>query len=55
MFLLTNLDRNDIKYTMLDNAFDYISDFEKAQEICDNIDVKKIHKHIDTLLKNIVR
>ena len=34
---------------MLDNAFDYISDFEKAQEICDNIDVKEIHKHIDVL------
>ena len=49
--LANELDRNDIKYTMLDNAFDYISDFEKAQEICDDIDVKKIHKRLDVLSK----
>ena len=47
--LANELDKNDIKYTMLDNAFDYISDFEKAQEVCDNIDVKKIHKCLDAL------
>lgn len=34
---------------MLDNAFDYIEDFEKAQEICDNLDIKKIHKRLDEL------
>ncbi len=49
--LANELTRNDIKYTMLDNAFDYISDFEKAQEICDDIDVKKIHKRLDVLSK----
>jgi hypothetical protein len=49
--LANELERNDIKYTMLDNAFDYVSDFEKAQEICDNIDVKKIHKCLDALSK----
>lgn len=36
---------------MLDNAFDYIGDFEKAQEICDDIDIKKIHKRLDILAK----
>ena len=43
------LERENIKYTMLDNAFDYIEDFEKAQEICDNLDIKKIHKRLDEL------
>ncbi len=49
--LANELDKNNIKYTMLDNAFDYIEDFEKAQEICDDIDIKKIHKRLDTLSK----
>ena len=47
--LANELDRNKIKYSMLDNAFDYIEDFEKAQEICDGIDIKKIHKRLDVL------
>ena len=49
--LANELDRHKIKYTMLDNAFDYIGDFEKAQEICDDIDIKKIHKRLDILAK----
>ena len=56
--LANELDKNNIKYTMLDNAFDYIEDlpngesgFEKAQEICDDIDIKKIHKSLDALAK----
>ena len=56
--LASELDKNNIKYTMLDNAFDYIEDpfdnqsgFEKAQEICDDIDIKKIHKRLDILSK----
>ncbi len=49
--LANELDKNNVKYTMLDNAFDYIEDFEKAQEICDDIDVKKIHKRLDVLSK----
>ena len=56
--LANELDRNNIKYTMLDNAFDYVEDlpngqsgFEKAQEICDDIDINKIHKQLDVLSK----
>ena len=41
--LANELDKQGIKYTMLDNSFDYIEDFEKAQEISDDIDIKKIH------------
>jgi len=56
--LANELERNNIKYTMLDNSFDYIEDlpggqsgFEKAQEICDDIDIKKIHNRLDALSK----
>jgi len=49
--LAGELDKQGIKYSMIDNAFDYIKDFEKAQEICDNIDIKKIHKCLDHLAK----
>lgn len=49
--LANELERSKIKHTMLDNAFDYIEDFEKAQEISDNLDIKKIHKRVDELAK----
>ncbi len=49
--LANELDKQGIKYSMIDNAFDYIEDFSKAQEICDNIAVNKIHKRLDTLAK----
>jgi len=38
-----------IKYSLIDNAFDYIENFEKAKELADNADVKRIHKSIDFL------
>jgi len=49
--LANELDKEEISYTMIDNAFDSISDFERAQEISDNIDVKKIHKRFDEIAK----
>lgn len=49
--LANELNKHNIKYSMIDNAFDYISDFSKAQEICDNIDIKKIHNRLDKLAK----
>ena len=49
--LANELDKQGIKYSMIDNAFDYIEDFSKAQEICDNIAVNKIHKRLDALAK----
>jgi hypothetical protein len=47
--LANELDKQGLKYSMIDNAFDYIEDFSKAQEICDDIDIKKIHKRLDHL------
>jgi hypothetical protein len=49
--LANELDKQGIKYSMIDNAFDYIEDFEKAQEICNNIDIQKIHRRLDLLAK----
>ena len=49
--LAGELDKEGIEYTMIDNAFDSISDFESAQEISDNIAIKKIHKRLDYLSK----
>ena len=49
--LANELDKQGMKYSMIDNAFDYIEDFSKAQEICDDIDIKKIHKRLDHLAK----
>ncbi|NLA47933.1 MAG: MarR family transcriptional regulator [Bacteroidales bacterium] len=49
--LANELDKHGLKYSMIDNAFDYIEDFSKAQEICNDIDIKKIHKRLDELAK----
>jgi len=49
--LSNELKKEGMKYSMIDNAFDYIEDFSKAQEICDNIDIRKVHKRLDKLAK----
>lgn len=49
--LANELKKHGLDYSMIDNAFDYIEDFNKAQEICDNIDIKNIHKRLDELAK----
>jgi len=49
--LANELDKQGMKYSMIDNAFDYIEDFSKAQEICDKIDIKNIHRRLDELAK----
>jgi len=49
--LANELDREGISYTMIDNAFDSISDFDRAQEISDNIDIKKIHERLYKIAK----
>jgi hypothetical protein len=48
--LAGELDSQNIKYSMIDNAFDYIEDFGKAQQICNHIDIKKIHERLDCLV-----
>jgi hypothetical protein len=48
--LLANALRNEnIKYNLVDNAFDYISDYKKAQEIADMMDIRMLHMKLDRL------
>jgi len=49
--LANRLDGTGIAYTVIDNAFDSISDFKKAQELSDNLEINKIHKRLDNLSK----
>ncbi len=46
-WLASQLDREGIDYVMGDNAFFDISDFERAQEISDNFNVKALHSLLD--------
>ena len=45
--LASELASQGISYTMLDNAFCSIEDPVKAQELADQIDIKKIHRCLD--------
>ncbi len=50
--LANELDKQGIKYSMIDNAFDAIEDFDRVQRLSDGIDVKKLHQCIDLLAKH---
>jgi len=47
--LANQLKKEGIKFTMLDNAFDYIEDFEKAQQLADKWDMEKLFKKLQWL------
>jgi len=46
-WLETKLKKNGISYQKVDNAFTYISDFEDAQRLSDQIRVEDLHKALD--------
>ena len=48
-FLANKLKGQNIDYTMLDNAFDSISDPIKAQELSDSFKVEELHRKFDEL------
>ena len=45
--LAWELKNAEIKYTMIDNAFDSLEDAGKAQELSDNISIEKLHRKLD--------
>jgi predicted transcriptional regulator len=47
--LANKLKESGIDYTMIDNAFDSISDPVKAQELCDTIRIEELHRKLDEL------
>lgn len=42
------LTKKKIEYQMIDNAFVTIGNWEKAQQISDNLSIEKLHKKLDT-------
>lgn len=42
-----HLEANNIDYTLIDNAFDSISNWEKAQQLSDEISIEEIHRKLD--------
>ena len=42
-----HLDSEDIDYTLIDNAFDSVEDWEKAQQLSDEISMEQIHRKLD--------
>jgi hypothetical protein len=49
--LANNLSKKKISYSMVDNAFDYIEDFEKAQKLSNELDINKLFKKLAWLSK----
>ncbi len=49
--LANEMKKQKINYNMVDNAFDYISDFKKAQEISDSMKIEKLHKILNRLAR----
>lgn len=47
--LASQLKKANIKYSMIDNAFDYIEDFAKAQQLADSWDMGKLFKKLQWL------
>jgi hypothetical protein len=45
-WLARRLEAAGITYQLLDNAFVYISDWGKAQQICDSFDVRQLHERL---------
>ena len=52
-YLSKILDKNNIKYEMYNNSFSYIEDFNKAQELANNILNQKISDSFDGLVNQI--
>ena len=47
------LEENEVSYKMYDNSFSYLGDFEKAQELADRFDSKKLSNHLDLFASKV--
>ncbi len=45
--LAKKLDKKNMDYVMIDNAFSQLDDFDKTQKLADNINIKQIHRILD--------
>ena len=46
-YLARQLSQRQIEYRVLDNAFGWIGDFERAQKLADHFSVKMVHRKLD--------
>lgn len=46
-YLARQLTKRQIEYRMLDNAFGWIADFERAQQLADHFSVEMVHRKLD--------
>ena len=46
-YLARQLSKRKIEYRVLDNAFGWIADFERAQKLADNFSVEMVHRKLD--------
>ena len=47
-WLANRLEKRGIDFTLLDNAFIELSDYDKAQRISDRFDIRRLHRKLDT-------
>lgn len=47
-WLASHLDEQGLSYTLLDNAFADISDFDRAQQLADDLSVQQLHALLDS-------
>jgi len=52
-WLARRFDKRGIDFTLLDNAFIEISDYEQAQRIADRFDVKRLHRKLDSYARKL--
>jgi hypothetical protein len=46
--LASKLEKRGIGFTMVDNAFDSIEDYDQAQQLSDDFDIEKLHSKLDS-------
>ena len=50
--LAAKLDKKNIGFQMLDNVFIQIDDFDTAQKLADDINVKRLHRQLDKIVRH---
>jgi len=53
-YLATKLRNNNLNYTMADNAFTFIEDYQKAQQLSNAIKPEDLHKFLDKTIQQYI-
>jgi len=53
-YLASQLDKAQIGYKMLDNAFTQCEDWSKAQQLADNLSTKQLHESLDRTIERFI-